>query len=329
MFRRRRGWMSAITRKTSTSTRDACRSGRPVSPRWDVSDLDYYPLVLKAFRSAAGLSDAREAKVAEALRQLQPALRHLRKSYKHQSRSSTVSPGYSDSTAFAYLLAYVPGYIVQSRMAFDFAGVAAMQPSPRQIGFFCCGPCPEAVALVEILSGQLFSQSDELSLDLFDISDSNWRPVRRALLEAGCNQGRDDSPLRKVETYDFDIRQAPGRGTAEIIERLDIAMFQNYDNELGSDRGAANRTVEAIAQLLAPGSKLILSDLTYSVQTHKFLEDVLKEYGQVARKQSGHRGVKHRYPDRFMSSNLFDKQSDEVLTARVGHTANFLVLDRT
>jgi len=74
---------------------------------------------------------------------------------------------------------------------------------------------------------------------------------------------------------------------------------------------------------------LILSDLFYSKRNHEFLEDVLKEYGQVARKQSGYRGVKHTYPDRFMSSNLFDKQSDEVLTARVGHTANFLVLDRT
>ena len=294
-----------------------------------MSDLSYYPLVLKAFRSAAGLSDAREAEVAEALRQLQPSLHRLRESYRHQSSSSAVSPGYSDSTAFAYLLAYVPGYIVQSRMAFDFAGVAAMQPPPRRIGFFCCGPCPEAVALVEILSGQLFSQSDELSLDLFDISDSNWGPVRRALLEVGCNQGRDGSQIRKVETHDFDIREAPRGRTAEIIERLDIAMFQNYDNELGSDRGAANRTVEAIAQLLAPGSKLILSDLFNSYRSHEFLEDVLKEYGQVARKQSGYRGVKHTYPDRFMSSNLFDRQSDEVLTARVGHTANFLVLDRT
>ena len=296
-----------------------------------MSDLSYYPLVLKAFRAAAGLSDAGEAEVAEALRQLQPALHRLRESYRHQSSSSAVSPGYSDSTAFAYLLAYVPGCIVQSRMAFDFAGVVAMQPPPRRIGFFCCGPCPEAVALVEILAGQLFSQSDEFSLDLFDISDSNWGPVRRALLEVGCNQGRDGSQIRKVEAYDFDIREAPSGRTAEIIGRLDIAMFQNYDNELGSDRGAANRTVEAIAQLLAPGSKLILSDLFNSYRNHELLEKALEEYGQVARKNSGYRGIRHEDPDEFLSSNLFATFPDEHLRlrARTGHTANFLVLDRT
>jgi len=35
MFRQRRGWMSATTRKTSTSTREPCHSGRPASPRWE------------------------------------------------------------------------------------------------------------------------------------------------------------------------------------------------------------------------------------------------------------------------------------------------------
>ncbi|SVD56656.1 uncharacterized protein METZ01_LOCUS409510, partial [marine metagenome] len=130
-------------------------------------------------------------------------------------------------------------------------------------------------------------------------------------------------------TYDFDIREAPRGRTAEIIGRLDIAMFQNYDNELGSDHEAANRTVEAIAQLLAPGSKLILSDLFYSDPNHELLGEVLEEYGQVTRKQSGYRGVRHGVPDGFLSYYLFNGQSDEVLTARTGHADNFLVLDRT
>ena len=289
-----------------------------------MSDLDYYPLVLKAFRAAAGLSDAGEAEVGEALKQLQPALDRLRRNFK----DSVVNPGYSGQVACAYLLASIPGFIVQSRMAFEFAHVDTMEPPPGRVGLFCCGACPEAVALVEILKEQHRLPTGGLRLDLFDIAHSGWKSVRRALLEAGCSQSQDDSLLRKVEIHDFSIHQALGESSAEIIGHLDIAMFQNYDNELGSNRVGANRTIERIAQLLTPGSKLILSDLGGSYTNHRFLVDVLGKYGSVQRTYSI-KGVRHTKPNQFLSSNLFDRQSPLWLRPKEADTANFLVLDRT
>jgi hypothetical protein len=261
---------------------------------------DFYELAENAFFSTKGFSRHQrthsggptETEMAEALAELKPFVRHLRKQYRPESRGSTVNPGYTEQTAFAYLLAYVPKYIHQSMEVLERARLNMVGRDEKRVGFFCCGPCPEAVALLEVFPGQGGrKQPDRFCLELFDSGHEGWKAARDALLDLAFFGGPRDPQVEETGwestlseppgIHDFDITEGLSPAHRQVVRRLDVAMFQNFNNELESAPEAAAQTIEEIAELLPPGSKLILSDLTDAMQSHQRLLRPLSRYGQV------------------------------------------------
>ena len=325
---------------------------------WNVSVLNYYPLALTAFKAARGLGGSGQAEVARALHSRKEFVRTLRGAYDRGSYSSTVSLDYQDELADAYLLAYFPGNVVQSKMAFDFAGVAGMAPAPQRVGLFCCGLAPEAVALAELLAAargadiceQCFlrlpqsqrREADEcphcgkpirtreiatLHFHLFDHSPG-WSQLRDAVMKHGC-QDLWGGPVQYDEVAGFDMLTGLTPEQELLVPPLDLAVFQNFDNEMGPNKGRANQTVLRVSELLRPGSKLILSDLFNSRRNHEHLLVELQRRG-LGSPSISPRGQRawHGPPDDFLRRNLLD--GSDGLKPRIGtsHWVNILVLDR-
>ena len=147
--------------------------------------MSSYDLPLEAFRLSRGLSrdSGSDAALAEALEALKPQVHKLRQHFWDHSYTGSVDLDYSGPLADAYLLAYVPGYIQQSLMAYQEAGLDSA--SVTTVGFFCCGPCPEAVGLVKHLGQQ---HPGNLQFHFFDVNHEGWRITREALLEVGCTK---------------------------------------------------------------------------------------------------------------------------------------------
>ena len=259
---------------------------------------DFYQLVENAFFSAKGISRPRgpnswAVRAREALTELQPFVTGLRDAYEDARKGrSIVAIDYSGQNALAYLLAYVPKYIHQSMIVLERAGLNTAGRDEKRVGLFCCGPCPEAVALLEMLRGPGGEkQPDRFCLDLFDSGHEGWKATRNALLDMAflgrtCDlESREtgwESTLSKPPgIHDFDIMEGLSPAHKQVVAQLDVAMVQNVDSELGTTPGAADQTIEEIAEHLPPGSKLILSDLTGAIARHKRLLVPLSRYGQV------------------------------------------------
>ena len=320
--------------------------------------MSYYPLALNAFKVGYGLSGASQAAVGRALQSLKPSLRHLRYEYDRHSRTSTVSLDYTGALAAAYLLAYFPGNVIQSQMAFCFACVAEMAPAPQRVGLFCSGLAPEAVALTELLSathrtskcegcflkfprasGQKMEEcpncglpikiDEELAkLDflLFDHSPG-WSQFCDAVMELGCRGMHNQHDT----VADFELFTGLTPKQEALVRSLDLAVFQNFDNELGSKKESALRTVLRVGELLRPGSKLILSDLHNARGTHEKLKAEMdrRSLGPTSISPEDGRKAWHlALPEPFLRENLLD--GTDGLIPRVGkkHLVNFLVLDR-
>ena len=265
---------------------------------------DFYQLVEDAFLSATGISrlQARNSwpvEAEEALTELQPFVTGLRDAYAEaRRRGSIVDIDYSGSWAWAYLLAYVPKYIHQSMTVLGRAGLDAADHEKKRVGLFCCGPCPEAVALLEMLRGPgEEKQPDRFCLDLFDSGHDGWKATRDALLDMAflgriCDLGSRETGWESTLSdppgiYDFDIMEGLGAAHRQVVPQLDVAMIQNVCSELGPGPDAADQTIEEIAQLLPPGSKLILSDTRSALTRHKRLLCPLGRYGQVGVRNTG------------------------------------------
>ena len=259
---------------------------------------DFYQLVENAFFSAKGISRPRgpnswAVRAREALTELQPFVTGLRDAYEDARKGrSIVAIDYSGQNALAYLLAYVPKYIHQSMIVLERAGLNTAGRDEKRVGLFCCGPCPEAVALLEMFRGPGGEkQPDRFRLDLFDSGHEGWKAARNALLDMAffgrpCDlESREtgwESALSKPPgIHDFDIMEGLSPAHKQVVAQLDVAMVQNVDSELGTTPGAADQTIEEIAEHLPPGSKLILSDLTGAIARHKRLLVPLSRYGQV------------------------------------------------
>jgi len=259
---------------------------------------DFYELAEKAFFYASGITEGDgsweipETEAAEALRGLKPFVRYLREEYRPESDRPTPNPVYEGPNAFAYLLAYVPIYIRQSMKVLEIAGLHGEGRDKKRVGLFCCGPCPEAVGLVEMLRGPGGrKQPDRFCLELFDNRHEDWEAARNALLDLAFFGGPRDPQVEETGwestlseppgIHDFDITEGLSPAQTKVVSRLDVAMFQNFDNESESAPEAADQTIKEIAELLPPGSKLILSDLTRAKKRHRRLLRPLSKYGQV------------------------------------------------
>jgi len=210
-------------------------SESPVNPPNNYPDN--YQLITEVFKLCnPGTASTRESLCA-VLKKLRPALKELRREYKNYE-SRNIQIDYSGKTAEAYLLAYIPIYINQALKALRYA----FERDP------------------------LDSNSRNLNLEfhLFDRQNSDWTQAREALLRLGCDERwRGDVDIHPRE---FDLANSESLvNHKEAINNLDLAMFQNFDNEIGNYGSASRQNVEKtiteIAKNLRPGGKLIISDL--------------------------------------------------------------------
>ena len=295
------------------------------TPHWE-------RFVVEVFKASRGLEAAPDQDVGlgEALEELQPHVHTLREHYRNHSSIGTVGIDYSGKMADAYLLAYVPGYIEQCEMAFRMADLGAAPV--ETVGLFCCGPCPEAVALVRHLNSR--DRSGQLGIHMFDVCPAGWSTVREALLDEGCT--KHWAGVVNYENYDLDLTVPRSvEHYASAIGALDVAVFQNFDNEVGHAMGVMRSNIERVAALLSPSSSLIMSDLSNSAANHEVLSSRLQPLGEVSLgKSPGSRGVRVLRPSGPIRKHLLvgDSYANDTeaprLIPRTGHDARFLVLKR-
>ena len=299
--------------------------------------MSSYDLPLEAFRLSRGLSrdSGSDAALAEALEALKPQVHKLRQHFWDHSYTGSVDLDYSGPLADAYLLAYVPGYIQQSLMAYQEAGLDSA--SVTTVGFFCCGPCPEAVGLVKHLGQQ--QHPGNLRFHFFDVNHEGWCITREALLEVGCTK-RWSGQLELETPHSLDLSEPQSvEEHASVIGTLDLAVFQNFDNEMGEAQNVMRSNIERTAALLPASSALVLSDLHYAADRYEANHQVLKEklapFGEVhAWKSPGSKGVRVPWPTGPIRSHLLVMEPAEIgpgkprLVPRTGHDASFLVIKK-
>ena len=233
-----------------------------------------YDFVLEAFKaSRGGLSSDR---LAEELRALQPSVKELRVAYRRSAKD--VQPEYVGAIADAYLLAYFPTYIRQSRIMYE---KAAVEFSPHmKVGVFCGGPCPEIVGLLDYFkSKNSDSLPDDLHIEfyLFEPNLAGWKEVFDGVLEAATERFGENRFSCHSSIFNL-LKQREVEGHESIIRNLDIATFQNFDNEMGAvEKNIMRENIQGVADLLPQGSKLLMSDLFYSSASHEILETHLGE----------------------------------------------------
>ena len=222
-------------------------SGSPNAPT-ATPMTDYYPLVLGVFEATRTPPKSQQESLCDQLTALRPSLNYLRTTYRNDSRSGTVRIKYEDETADAYLLAYIPGTIAQALLAL-------------QLGM--------ADASTDLLT-RLASPRLRLEIHLFDNQHNQWAATRDSLLSQGCVD-RWSGQVR-ISQHPFDITDPHSTLQYQsILDQLDLAMFQNFDNEIDSARAPAEATITAIAELMPSGSRLILSDLWNAMRSQKRL----------------------------------------------------------
>ena len=233
-----------------------------------------YDFVLEAFKASRG--GLNKYRLAEALRALQPSVKELRAAYRRSAKD--VRPDYSGVIADAYLLAYVPTYVRQSKIMYE---KAAVEFSPQiKVGVFCGGPCPEIIGLLDYFRSE---NSDSLPEDLhieFYLFESNlagWKDVFNGVLKAATERFGENRFSCRTLTFDL-LKQKEAERHASVIRNLDIATFQNFDNEMGVvEKNIMLQNISDVAGLLPQGSKLLMSDLFYSSTSHEILKMRLGE----------------------------------------------------
>ena len=263
--------------KVRTSAEHAATTGRfrpstyPITSQAVTSPVEHpYDFVLEVLQRSSTTTLADQAEVTTRLQALQPALRALRQAYKNP----TVSAAYEGDNTEAYLLAYVPHYIKQALTALEKAQLLIYRPTYRA-GFFCSGPGPEAVALVEHLLRRRSRQ--ELEFHFLDRASDDWSRIREELLTVGCQ--RRWSPAIDIQAHTFDLLDRAGfRRLRPILKKLDLAMFQNFGNELPTNQHPlAIDNIRRIAKLLSDGAMLIYSDQRNYEAVQQFVQTLERE----------------------------------------------------
>lgn len=289
---------------------------------------DLYKLVLKAFVRSRSLDERDERRICEELQGLQTPLHFLREHFATNGPLSAAAYEYGGLTADAYLCAYVPGYIAQARSVFrqvinNLKPALTRDEETLEIGLFCCGPAPEAVAAVDVLQenfGHL-----KLVFHLFDYRHKEWAPVREALLDVGVR-----SRWSKVEihTHDFNIVRPDGVARfSTIISTLDIAIIQNVDNEVGAERPNMNRTIQLLASGIKSGATLVLSDVSSQAPpNHNLLRPCLEALGEVSTQRPW--PVKCRFPSGLIRECLLLSDGPLKLFPRIWIRSRRMTLKR-
>lgn len=210
---------------------------------------DYYPLVLGVFEATRTPPKSQQESLCDQLTALRPSLDCLRTIYGRDSRSGTVRIIYEGETADAYLLAYIPGTIAQALLAL-------------QLGM--------TDASTDLLT-RLASPRLRLEIHLFDSQHDEWAATRDSLLSQGCVDRWSGQVSLSQHPFDITDPHSALRYQS-TLDQLDLAMFQNFDNEIDGAQAPAEATITAIAALMPSGSQLILSDLYYAMASQKRLE---------------------------------------------------------
>lgn len=294
----------------------------PSLPRRDnypLSKPDNYPLVLDVFRAIRQRNSAVSEDLRVELGELHNPFKWLRTKYSSGYDEKNIEIEYKGLIADAYLLVYVPAYINQARIALDKA-FDLMEGQRRR----------------DLRSPQL-----NIELHLFDLRTTGWSDTRRGLLDYGCKQKWGNR--LNINLHHFDLQDGSTLAECqETIGSLDIAMFQNFDTEIGdveSDkRRRALQTITEIAVQMPSGSQLVLSDLTKSDEAHETLEQDWESrgIGSVAREQRGKttngEGEKYEIHDPPKGSPLtkyfFGKFASGRIYKRYLDSLNILVLNR-
>ena len=270
---------------------------------------DNYQLVTEVFKLCNPGTASDGETLCAALKQLRPSLKELRRKYKNY-KSRNIQIDYSGEIAEAYLLAYVPIYINQALKALRYAFERAGREQP------------------------LVSNSRNLNLEfhLFDRQNSDWTQAREALLRLGCDERwRGDVDIHPRE---FDLASSKSLvNHKEAISNLDLAMFQNFDNEIGNYSSASRQNVETtiteIAKNLRPGGRLIISDLYGSDRSQNEMLNLWENelrIGRGSQKKFGKETV-HDQPSEPILTNCFFSSTTSGLKPKRYVELNVLAFD--
>ena len=278
-------------------------SGTPNTPN-DTHMANYYPLVLEVFKATRTERLSHQTTLCDHLTALRPSLEYLRAKYANDSRSGTVNISYKDQTADAYLLAYVPGTIAQALLALQLAMADASTNLLARLG----------------------SPRLRLEIHLFDSQHNEWAATRDSLLSQGCVDRWSGQVCVTQHPFNITDPQSPLQHQ-EILEQLDLAMFQNFDNEIAQTRAPAEATITTIAELMPSGSQLILSDLYYAMASQKRLRDHWSDLSLGSVQQTS-MPSKTIHPNPQRNGPLETCFFSDTQSPRKRLSMNFLVLNR-
>lgn len=308
---------------------------------------DYYPLVKKTFAYSRGIEESDE-QFKVALLDLNRSLDWLRNHYKTYSIQKKVKISYEQETADAYLLGYIPLYIAQAKKALKFSELLDAPSTPTKVAFFCCGPCPEGIAFMELLNDAVnqlpapYQKEVWLELYLFDRDEATWKTVTNSLLRTGENDLWPGTIL--TESYPLDLTETSSNNlnwlrAIEVVGEVDVVMFQNCFNEFGSGTPLVEEKILSIAKSLPHNAKLLISELqrTGTVDTFKRLKKLLSKFGTTRAspifsmqqvKDRTNRNVEIPGPCAELRQTFFANQEKLQTTPRTGAHCIFLTLDR-
>ncbi len=196
------------------------------------------------------------AELAMLLRSLRTPLVDLRAAYRRSNADrQQVAIDYSGETALAYCAGYLNPYVDLARWCLK----RSLDPAPigtlLRVGIIGPGPCPEVVALLDLLNA-VDSHCRGIDLQLFDVNHEAWRPVRKAVIEAGLSL----FPCIPVSQTEITVRIGLDEGFKAPKAELDVVIGQNFLNEGVASGAHLISNLGSIFDRLKPGGCIIIAD---------------------------------------------------------------------
>jgi len=283
--------------------------------------VDEYDFALEAFKLSRGISKDRD--VVRELQELKPVLARMREMYSEGTKYVRVD--YSNKVADAYLLAYVPTYIRQTYET--LLKVGELNRELKKVGIFCCGPCPEVIGVLQYLLHQNFG-SQSIEFYLFDLNHTGWRDVRESLLRVGQSIFSQKDLNFHTNLQDLDLLdRKTSAGHETIIKNLDIAIFQNFDNEIDQkEKSSWLGDIAGMVGLLPSGAHFVLSDLWHSQKFQKELGPVLEDSFFI--RDGGFTLMAPKLKNKLLRTNLLIGDYDLGLMEKSRQRTNYLIGQR-
>jgi len=211
---------------------------------------NWYELALSAFEKFY----EGDGSTQHELEKLRPHLKSLRDAY----HAFSVRPAYNSATAWAYLLAYVPPYILLTEHVLrEFNFFEEFTSGDLEVCIVGVGPGPEMVAVKQFFSEKSGGKST-LSFHLYDINHSVWSKVRRALMEVADDHFGIENQQHIVIDLDFN-QPIDQQDLQRWFGRAKYLIFQNCFNELKNHDIAATN-FRGIWEVLGKGSRIMIVD---------------------------------------------------------------------